>query len=101
MTNAPADSRSGPNMVQIPFIFVKLGDPLPMRGMAEHSGYIRVPAVMVPRGSPPPRERGARACPPTAVQGIQHLMAAQQAVADGLQSLTIRRRSRPSRRSLQ
>ncbi len=69
MTNAPADSRSGPNMVQIPFIFVKLGDPLPMRGMAEHSGYIRVPAVMVPRGSPPPRERGARACPPTAVQG--------------------------------
>jgi hypothetical protein len=37
--------------------------------MAEHPGYLKVPAIMVPHGSPPPWPwGGARARPPQAVQ---------------------------------
>ena len=51
MTDAP---RNDPNMLSVPFIFVKRGDPLPVRWMAEHPDYIKVPAVMVPHGTRPP-----------------------------------------------
>jgi hypothetical protein len=69
VTNDPADPRNDPNMVRIPFIFVKHGDPPPLRWMAEHPGYLKVPAIMVPHGSPPPWPRGgARARPPQSAQ---------------------------------
>src|ERR1035437_10027475 len=54
VANHPADPRDDPNMVQIPFIFVKHGDPLRVQWMAEHPDYFKVPAIMVPHGSPPP-----------------------------------------------
>jgi cell wall-associated NlpC family hydrolase len=69
MTNDPADPRNDPNMVRIPFLFVKRGDPPPLRWMAEHPGYFKVPAIMVPHGSPPPWPwGGARARPAETVQ---------------------------------
>jgi len=69
MTNDPADPRNDPNMVRIPFLFVKRGDPPPLRWMAEHPGYFKVPAIMVPHGSPPPWPwGGARARPAETAQ---------------------------------
>jgi len=53
VANDPADPRNDLNMVRIPFIFVKRGDPPPLRWMAEHPGYWTVPAIMVPHGAPP------------------------------------------------
>ena len=52
------DTRSDRNGVSVPFIFVNHGDPLPAQWMAEHPDYIKVPAVMVPHGTQPPRPRG-------------------------------------------
>ena len=64
MANDPADPRNDPTMMRIPFIFVKHGDPPPLRWMAEHPGYWKVPAIMVPHGAPPPWPwGGARARP--------------------------------------
>jgi hypothetical protein len=48
------DSRNDRNTLSVPFIFVKHGDPLPVRWMAEHPDHIKVPAVMVPHGTRPP-----------------------------------------------
>jgi len=69
VTSDPADPRNDPNMVRIPFIFVKHGDPPPARWMAEHPGYWKVPAIMVPHGAPPPWPwGGARARPAEVAQ---------------------------------
>jgi len=51
--------RNDPNGVSVPFIFVGHGDPLPARWMAEHPGSLKVPAVMVPRGTRPSPTQGA------------------------------------------
>ena len=48
------DPRNDPNGLRIPFIFVPRGDPLPVRWMAEHPDYIKVPAVKVAHGTRPP-----------------------------------------------
>jgi hypothetical protein len=69
LTNDPADPRNDPNMVRVPFIFVKRGDRPPLRWMAEHPGYLKVPAIMVPHGTQPPWPwGGARARPPQVAQ---------------------------------
>ena len=69
VANDPAAPRNAPNMLRVPFIFVKRGEPPPLRWMAEHPGYLKVPAIMVPHGAPPPWPwGGARARPPQAAQ---------------------------------
>jgi hypothetical protein len=45
-------------MLSVPVIFVKRGDPLPVAWVAGHPDYIKVPAVMVPRGTRPPPSWG-------------------------------------------
>ncbi len=45
------DERDGPDTLQVPFIFVKHGDPEPRDWMARHAGWVKIPAVMIPRNS--------------------------------------------------
>ena len=44
----PSD-REGPNEFRVPFIFVPHGHPEPKEWMARHPGWVKFPAVMVPR----------------------------------------------------
>jgi hypothetical protein len=46
-----------PNTLVVPFIFVPHGCPLPVEWMAEHPGWVRFPATMVPR-DPTPGDNG-------------------------------------------
>ena len=49
-----ADQRSettNSDDLNVPFLFVRHGDPLPAEWMARHPGWVKFPATMVPRGS--------------------------------------------------
>lgn len=53
-SNRQSDQREASDELELSFVFVKHGDPLPNAWMAEHPDYIRIPAIMVPRGTRPP-----------------------------------------------
>jgi len=46
------DAPDGPDDLKTEFIFVKRGDPPPLEWMALHPGWVKFPAVMIPRDSP-------------------------------------------------
>ncbi len=68
------EERDGPDTLRVPFIFVKHGDPEPREWMARHPGWVKIPAVMIPRrsrhhpanGGPNPTFDAAPARPVTA-----------------------------------
>jgi hypothetical protein len=55
----PATTPDGSYDLQAAFIFVKHGDPPPLDWMAAHPGWIKIPAVMIPRESPHHPANGA------------------------------------------
>jgi hypothetical protein len=46
---ADDDRSSGSDTLEVPFVFVKHGDPEPTEWMARHPGWVKFPATMVPR----------------------------------------------------
>jgi hypothetical protein len=46
------DPFGGPDDLKTEFVFVNRGDPPPLDWMARHPGWVRFPAVMIPRDSP-------------------------------------------------
>ena len=52
MANDRKHGRSLSDELSAPFIFVPRGDPAPTDWMAEHPGWVKYPAVMIPRDSP-------------------------------------------------
>ncbi|MCW3474313.1 AHH domain-containing protein [Limobrevibacterium gyesilva] len=53
MTDDPSRRISNPDSLDTPFLFVPHGAPEPIEWMARHPGWVKFPAVMVPRGSRP------------------------------------------------
>ncbi len=47
------DKSSEPDTLEVPFVFVKHGDPEPTEWMAAHPGWVKFPATMVPRAPAP------------------------------------------------
>ncbi len=50
------DGEIGPDDLRMSFIFVPHGEPEPLEWMAEHPGWVKFPAVMVPRSRAEPPE---------------------------------------------
>jgi hypothetical protein len=51
--DTPDDDLDGSDTLRVPFMFVKHGDPLPTEWMGRHPGWVKFPAILVPRDPAP------------------------------------------------